>query len=255
MAIELIYESGCPNVSSARANLIKALATSGRALRWNEWERNASGNPAHVRGYGSPTVLVDEKDVAGDSTNESGASCRLYRNDAGPLCGAPSADQIAAALSAGDNTAKSAGGLPPWRISLAAMPGIAFASLPKLVCPACWPAYAGLLSSLGLGFLWQQDYLLSLTVAFLLLALGALAFRAHTRRGYGPLALGLMAAVAVLAGKFALNSHAVMYAGIAGLLTAALWNAWPARTDGAGCSACASGVSLTDNIQKGGERP
>ena len=36
-----------------------------------------------------------------------------------------------------------------WRSSLATLPGIALAFLPKIACPACWPAYAGVLSSLG----------------------------------------------------------------------------------------------------------
>jgi mercuric ion transport protein len=255
MTVELIYDRDCPNVAWARTNLIEALISSGLDARWTEWERGNPASPTYVEAYGSPTVLVDGNDVAGSGTGIGGASCRLYRNGPDGFDGAPSVVQIAAALACRADTAHSAGlGSAGSKSSLVAAPGIALAFLPKLACPACWPAYAGLLSSLGLGFLWQQDYLLPLTVAFLLLALGALAFRAHTRRGYGPLALGLTAAVAVLAGKFALDSNAMMYAGIAGLLAAALWNAWPARTDGVGCPACASGVSSTDNIQKGGER-
>src|SRR3954462_8565336 len=35
----------------------------------------------------------------------------------------------------------------------AALPGIGFSLLPKMLCPACWPAYAGIVSALGLGFL------------------------------------------------------------------------------------------------------
>jgi hypothetical protein len=33
------------------------------------------------------------------------------------------------------------------------------------VCPACWPAYAGILGSLGLGFLLDSTSLLPVTVA------------------------------------------------------------------------------------------
>jgi hypothetical protein len=40
-----------------------------------------------------------------------------------------------------------------WKQNLLAVPGIGLSLLPKIACPACWPAYAGLLSSLGLGFL------------------------------------------------------------------------------------------------------
>ena len=107
------------------------------------------------------------------------------------------------------------------------MPGIAFAFLPKLACPACWPAYAGLLSSVGLGFLLDTTYLFPLTAAFLVLAVGALAFRARTRRGYGPFRVGLAAAAVVLVGKFIFESDAAMYGGIGLLVAASVWNAWP----------------------------
>ncbi len=78
------------------------------------------------------------------------------------------------------------------------LPGVGASILPKLACPACWPAYAALLSSVGLGFLISTVYLLPMTVALLSLALGAIAFRAKQRNGYGPLLLGLLATAAVL---------------------------------------------------------
>src|SRR5690606_38639800 len=102
--------------------------------------------------------------------------------------------------------------------------------LPKVACPACWPAYAGFLSSVGLGFLLETTYLLPLTAAFLATALGALAYRAKRRRGYIPFALGLFAAAVVLAGKFAFESDPAMYAGLAILVGASLWNSWPHTT-------------------------
>ena len=72
-----------------------------------------------------------------------------------------------------------------WKQGLLALPSVGVSILPKLACQACWPAYAGLLSSVGLGFLISTVYLLPLTAAFLLLAVAALAFRANKRRGYG----------------------------------------------------------------------
>ena len=89
-----------------------------------------------------------------------------------------------------------------WKQGLLALPSVGFSMLPKLACPACWPANAGLLSSVGLGFLISAVYLLPLTVAFLVLALGAMVFRARERHGYRPLLLGLVAASGVLVGKF-----------------------------------------------------
>ena len=82
---------------------------------------------------------------------------------------------------------------------------------------------------MGLGFLMETAYLLPLTAAFLALAVVALGFRARRRRGYGPLAVGLAAAVLLLVGKFALDSGVAVYAAVAALVGASLWNAWPAR--------------------------
>src|SRR5712691_4401953 len=95
-----------------------------------------------------------------------------------------------------------------WKQGLLALLGVGVSLLPKLACPFCWPAYAGLLSSVGLGFLVSAAYLLPLTAAFLVIALGAMAFKANSRRGYGPFLLGLIAAAAVLLGKFRWESKA-----------------------------------------------
>ena len=115
-----------------------------------------------------------------------------------------------------------------WKQNLLAAPGIGLSLLPKIACPACWPAYAGLLSSIGLGFLVpNRTYLLPLTVAFLLIAIGTLAFRARRRRGYWPFALGILAAGLILLGKFSLASNPVLYAGLGLLILASAWNSWP----------------------------
>ena len=112
--------------------------------------------------------------------------------------------------------------------SFGVLPGIAFSLLPKLACPACWPAYAGLLSTLGLSFLLSTSYLLPLTGVFLLIAVAALAYRASTRRGYLPAVFGTLAAGVILVGKFQFESNLLMYAGLALLVLASIWNNWPA---------------------------
>jgi mercuric ion transport protein len=114
-----------------------------------------------------------------------------------------------------------------WKQNLLAVPGIGLSLLPKVACPACWPAYAGLLSSLGLGFLISTAYLLPMTAAFLLLAVGMLGFRARRRRGYVPFALGIFAASFILFGKFSSASNPVLYAGLGLLIVASAWNGWP----------------------------
>ena len=131
-----------------------------------------------------------------------------------------------------------------WRSSAAVLPGIAVALLPKLACPACWPAYAGLLSALGLSFLMQSTWLLPLTAGFLALAVGGLAFRAKKRRGYGPFAVGVVALPIVLLGKFGLESDAALYAGIGLLVAASLWNSWPSRRRAEGCPDCAESIRV-----------
>src|SRR6516162_5645051 len=243
MTVELIYDRDCPNVLMARANLIKAIAASSREARWTEWGSSAANSPPHIMGYGSPTVLVDGKDVAENSVSGAGASCRLYQRCGVRFGGAPSVEEIVRAFAS--RRGASIAARDGWKSSLTAVPGIAFAFLPKVVCPACWPAYAGLLSALGLGFLLDETWLFPLTTAFLGLSIGALAFRARMRRNYGPFVFGLAASVVVLAGKFAFDSDAATYGGLAVLVAASIWNAWP-RLRQAGCSACVPGSSSSN---------
>ncbi len=126
-----------------------------------------------------------------------------------------------------------------WRQGILALPSIGVSMLPKLACPACWPAYAGLLTSIGLGFLISAAYLLPLTAAFLFLALGVMLFRAKARRGYGPFLLGVVAASGVLIGKFVWESNPAMYGAVGLLVISSLWNTWLRRdtpTQDASCS-------------------
>ena len=116
-----------------------------------------------------------------------------------------------------------------WKPGLLTLPGLSVSMLPKLACPACWPAYAGLLTSVGLGFLISTVYLLPLTAAFLVFALGAMAFRANQRHGYGPFWLGLVAASGVLLGKFVWESSPTIYGAVGLLVFVSLWNTWPRR--------------------------
>src|SRR5437868_13627504 len=99
----------------------------------------------------------------------------------------------------------------PFKQAVVALPGIGVSLLPKLMCPACWPAYAGIVSALGLGFLISAKYLLSLTVAFLAISALALGFRASRRHGYGPFWLGVVAAAVILTGKFYFDAAQATY--------------------------------------------
>lgn len=130
-----------------------------------------------------------------------------------------------------------------WKQTLVAIPGIGVSLMPKLACPLCWPAYAALLTSLGLGFLISSKYLLPFTGAFLVLALGALAFRAQRRHGYGPFVVGFIAAVGVVVAKFQWESNFTLYGAVGLLVVSSLWNAWPRYTptnNSISCSHCES---------------
>ena len=86
---------------------------------------------------------------------------------------------------------------------------------------------AGLLSSIGLGFLLNIEYLLPITALFLMLAVGALLHGAKKRRGYRPFWLGLTGAMTIIVAKFLFHNEVAMYAGLAALAIASFWHAWP----------------------------
>ena len=123
--------------------------------------------------------------------------------------------------------------------TLVALPGVGVSLLPKLMCPACWPAYAGIVSALGLGFLVTTKYLLLLTAAFLSITLASLGFRASRRNGYGPLWMGIFASAIILGGKFYFELPQLTFAGLGLLVAASVWNSWPQCAAKASfCSAC-----------------
>ncbi len=239
ITIELIHDADCPNAGRAREALARALAEAGLPPRWTEWERGDPGAAPWVRAWGSPTILVDGRDVGGLDPGDGSSSCRLYRLPDGRLSGAPTTEMITAALA---RAVQDGVGEPEpqpravrrsrrggWLATLAALPGAAVSVLPVGLCPACWPAYAGLLGALGLGALLETRWMLALTVVLLGIALAALAWKAGLRRGWGPFLLGLVAAAVLLTGKFVLDSQATSYSGAGLLILASLWNAWPLR--------------------------
>jgi len=109
------------------------------------------------------------------------------------------------------------------------VPAVGASLLPKLICPMCWPVYAGIVSSMGLGFLIGTAYLLPVTAVFLVVSTGALAFRARQRRGYAPFWTGSVVAMVVLLAKFRFDSVAATYAGVMLLVAVSIWNIWPRR--------------------------
>lgn len=218
--VELIYDSDCPNVSQARKIILQAFSEVNMVPSWNEIERSAADSPEYARQYGSPSILVDGQDVA-DTDGQNGDCCRLYVHEQ-EYRGVPELSQVILALKRSQQDRFS------WRRFGAAVPSL-LTLLPVLHCPACWPAYAGILSALGLGFLSEAAYLLPIAVVLLSVAVFALAYKARSRHGYKPLVAGIVASVAVLCGKFWLASDPLLYGGLSILVVASVWNAWPRK--------------------------
>lgn len=131
------------------------------------------------------------------------------------------------------------------KLGLLTVPGAAVSLLPILACSLCWPAYAALLSSLGLGFLGNSAYLLPLTGALLAVAVAGLGLQIKSA-GYGPFAFGLVSGGAILVGKFMIDSNLATYAGVALLVIASVWSVVPKRsTASASCSTCAAADERT----------
>lgn len=99
--VELVYDAECPNVERARAALRAALLELGARPAWTEWDRDHADTPGELRRYGSPTVLVDGRDVGcaqNEDTRADASSCRVYLDECGCLRGAPPARLIVNAI-------------------------------------------------------------------------------------------------------------------------------------------------------------
>jgi hypothetical protein len=95
--VELIYDADCPAAGQARENLRAAMLRAGLAPRWVEWKRSSPDAPDRVRAYGSPTILVNDSDVAGSEVGGA-ACCRIYQPQAGQFAAVPPVELILAAL-------------------------------------------------------------------------------------------------------------------------------------------------------------
>lgn len=95
--VELVYERSCPNIAPAREQLLRAFDKARLTPHWSEWETGAPETPERVRGFGSPTILVDGEDVAGETGNEA-ACCRVYADSESTNKGIPPLARIAHAL-------------------------------------------------------------------------------------------------------------------------------------------------------------
>ena len=239
MNVDLIYDADCPNVAAARSQLIKAFTRTGISARWKEWERSSPASPAYACSFGSPSIIVDGKDIAGVPPSTGTRACRVYSGSGGTLQTIPPLELICAALlkDAPANKPRSAGGTR-WQSIVASFPAVGTALLPKLTCPLCWPAYAALLSALGLEFFDYTPYLLSLTLAFLAVALGALAIHAKRTGHWAAVMTGLAGSAIVLLGKFWFELDWLVTVGVSLLVVAILISMRRKTPPAVACPAC-----------------
>lgn len=96
---------------------------------------------ATVRTFGSPTILVNGKDISGAAPSGGADCCRLYRSGDGRLAGVPEVRELTRALmEARESEARnefSATKDSTWHEIIALLPVIGVSLLPKLTCPAC----------------------------------------------------------------------------------------------------------------------
>lgn len=95
--VDVLYVPECPNVELARQRLTEAAARASVQLVVRERVVADADGAAELGMRGSPTILVEGRDVAGASGLEPSVSCRLYPAASG-IEGAPSVDELVAAL-------------------------------------------------------------------------------------------------------------------------------------------------------------
>ncbi|MGH9285013.1 MAG: thioredoxin family protein, partial [Acidimicrobiales bacterium] len=95
MEIRLLLADDCPHVTLVRARLNAALARLRLPAAVRETVVSAAAPLADFAG--SPTILVDGRDLFTVGDRAPGLSCRIYQTPAG-LQGSPTVEQLVAAL-------------------------------------------------------------------------------------------------------------------------------------------------------------
>ncbi|MEZ4370005.1 MAG: hypothetical protein R3B07_04240 [Polyangiaceae bacterium] len=77
MRVQLLWFEGCPHISDARTRLREALEHSGLGALWEELDL---GQHPELQSFGSPTVLINGRDVWPDTSQRSTSTpcCRVY---------------------------------------------------------------------------------------------------------------------------------------------------------------------------------
>ncbi|MCH7591704.1 MAG: MerC domain-containing protein [Planctomycetes bacterium] len=130
--------------------------------------------------------------------------------------------------SAADTAGRSRSGVrpnrPAWLQTLIAVPAAVLPLLPSFSCPVCVAAYAGLLSSLGLGFLLTDRVQRPLIVAFLIVSVAGVGWAGRQYQSVGPSILVLLGSAAIIAGRLVWSVTPALYVGVVCLVAGTVWN-------------------------------
>jgi hypothetical protein len=85
-------------------------------------------------------------------------------------------------------------------------------------------AYAGVLSSFGLGFVLNDRVQRPLIVLFLAIAVASVAWSARRGRSVWPLVIDVLASLAIIAGRIVWSISPLVYPAVLMLIVGALWN-------------------------------
>lgn len=252
MKVELIYFKGCPNVADARTLLIKAFAATNNQPKWSEWNQNDESCPEHYLNYGSPTILINSKDVDASGFQQQGQCCRLYFDKKTSRAqGGPELEKIINCMEKAQvKNMKNVTMTSRWLTFIMAIPSIFLALLPKLTCPMCWPAYTALFASLGIGFINYSPYVPIIIIGLLTISLFSLGYKASLRRGYLPFALGLFGSVSIFVSHILSLGSFMFYFGSVALIAAAIWNAWPIKKSSKHSLLCCRSVLLEEKYNE-----
>jgi len=111
-----------------------------------------------------------------------------------------------------------------WYQTIVAVPAAVLPLLPNFSCPVCVAAYAGLLSSFGLGFLLTDRVQRPLIVAFLVVSVTGVGWAARQYKRVGPLILVLLGSAGIVAGRLVWSVTPALYIGVACLVAGTVWN-------------------------------
>ena len=75
-ALSSFTSTDVPTPMTREKNLREALQSAGGDVGWTEWDLQADSTPQHLRSYGSPTILIDGRDITGEGPGNAAMACR-----------------------------------------------------------------------------------------------------------------------------------------------------------------------------------